>query len=149
MNASIVTALAALMGAAIGGLTSVLASWLAQHIQARTQWGTQDRLRRQELYKEFIEEAAKSYIDALQHDNADFSSLVGVYAKVSRMRLLSSQPVLDCAEQIVRKILDTYQEPNKSYAQVREMANSGSFDLFREFGEACREEFETLRAQQI
>ena len=34
MNASVITALAALAGAAIDGLTSVFASWLAQHAQA-------------------------------------------------------------------------------------------------------------------
>ena len=65
MNASIISALAALVGAAIGGLTSVLASWLTQQTQAKTQWIAQDRMRRQELYKEFIEEASKAYADAL------------------------------------------------------------------------------------
>ena len=89
MNPAIISALAALTGAAIGGLTSVLASWLAQQIQARAQLFAQDQLRRQELYKEFMEEAAKTYIDALQHDKADVSSLIGLYAKISRMRVLS------------------------------------------------------------
>jgi hypothetical protein len=37
MDASVVTALAALAGATIGGLTSVIASWLAQQEQARAQ----------------------------------------------------------------------------------------------------------------
>src|ERR1700686_1366681 len=59
MNASVITALAALAGAAIGGLTSVFASWLAQHAQARAQGVAQDKLRRQDLYKEFIEAASK------------------------------------------------------------------------------------------
>src|ERR1700751_2939009 len=52
MNASIISALAALVGAAIGGLTSVLASWLTQKTQARAQWGTHDKIGRQEVYKE-------------------------------------------------------------------------------------------------
>jgi hypothetical protein len=77
MNASVTTALAALAGAAIGGLTSVLASWLTQRMQVRVQWLAQDILLRQELYKEFIEEASKYYIDAPQHDNADIPALVG------------------------------------------------------------------------
>jgi hypothetical protein len=59
MNASVISALAALAGATIGGLTSVLASWLSQHAQARAQGFAQDKLRRQELYKEFIEAASK------------------------------------------------------------------------------------------
>lgn len=67
MNASVISALA---GATIGGLTSVLASWLTQHTQARAQWLAQDKLRQQELYKEFIEAASKSYC-RFQHRNLD------------------------------------------------------------------------------
>jgi hypothetical protein len=89
MNASVISVLAALAGATIGGLTSVLTSWLTQQMQARTQQFARDLGRRQKLYKDFIEEASKSYIDALQHDKADVSSLVGLYAKISRMRVLS------------------------------------------------------------
>src|ERR1700742_5119455 len=68
MNASVITALA---GPAIGGLTSVFASWLTQHTQAKAQWLAQDKNRRQELYKEFIEAASKCYVHALQHGEAD------------------------------------------------------------------------------
>src|SRR5712672_2650019 len=70
MNSSIASALAALAGTITGGLTSVLTSWLTQHAQATAQWHAQDKLQRQELYREFIERASISYIDALQHDKA-------------------------------------------------------------------------------
>ena len=79
MDSSIISALAALAGAITGGLTSVLASWLTQHAQARAQWRAQDKLRRQELYKEFIEAASKCYINALQYDKADIPALVELY----------------------------------------------------------------------
>ena len=81
MNASIISALSALAGAAIGGLTSVVMSWLTQVIQARAQQSAHDKSLREDLYKEFIDEASKSYIDALQNNNADISSLVGLYAR--------------------------------------------------------------------
>jgi hypothetical protein len=149
MDASIITTLAALTGAAVGGLTSGLASWLIQRTQARAQWLAQERLLRQELYKEFIEEASKCHIDALQHDKPDIPALVGLYAKVARMRVLSSQTVLERAEQIERTIIDTYLEPDKTFPELREMANSGSIELLRNFSEACRAEFESLRAQQF
>jgi hypothetical protein len=149
MNASIISALSALLGAVIGGFTSFLASYMTQRMQVRTQWFTQDRLRRQDLYKEFIEEASKCYIDALLHDKDDIPSLVTVYTKISRMRVLSSPMVIDCAERIGRKILDTYSAPDKTVAELREMANSKSIDILHEFSEACREEFESLRAQQF
>jgi hypothetical protein len=147
MNASIITALAALAGAAIGGLTSVLASWLTQHAQARAQWIAQDKLRRQELYKEFIEAASKCYVDALQHDKADIPALVELYVRVGRMRILSSPNVVESAELVARRIVDTYLAPNKTFLELREMVNSGTIDLLRDFSETCRAEFESLRTQ--
>lgn len=149
MDTSTVTALAALAGAAIGGLTTVLASWLLQRTQTRAQWFAQDKLHRQEIYKEFIEEASKCYIDALQHDKADIPALVGLYAKIGRMRVLSSPTVVQYAEQIGREILDTYLKPDKSFLELREMVNSGSIDFLVGFSEACRAEFEALRAKQF
>lgn len=151
MNASIISALAALAGAAIGGSMSVVASWLTQRREARTQWFTHDRLRREELYREFIEEAAKCYIDALQHDatKADIPSLVVLYSKIDRMRVLSSPQVVACAEQVARKILDTYLEPDRSFHELRDMVNSNSLHLLQDFSNVCREEFDTLRARQF
>ena len=145
MDASIVTAVAGLTGAAIGGLTSVLASWLNQHVQAKAQRLQQDQLRRQEIYKEFIKDAAKLYIDALQSDKADVSALMGLYAEVSRMRVLSSASVVDRADEILKKITNTYLEPNKALPELSEMANSGLIDPLRSFSEACRAESERLR----
>ena len=149
MDASVISAVAALVGATIGGLTSVLASWLSQRTQARAQWLAQDVVRRQDLYKEFIEEASKCYVDALQHDEADIPALVGLYAKLSRMRVLSSTKVLESAEEIGRKIVDTYLAPDKTFLELREMINSGSVYLLCEFSVVCRAELESLRAQQF
>ena len=92
---------------------------------------------------------SKCYIDALQHNEADISSLVGLYAKLSRMRVSSSKPVVQRAEDIARKILDTYLEPDKSFVELRDMAINGSIDLLHEFSTACREEFEHLRDEQL
>jgi hypothetical protein len=114
MEASVISALAALAGATIGGLTSVLASWLVQRTQARAQWLAQDTLRRQELYKEFIEEASQCHVYALQHDNAEIPALVSLYSKIARMRVLSSSEVVISAEQIGLKIIDTHFGPELS-----------------------------------
>jgi hypothetical protein len=149
MDASVITALAALAGTAVGGLTSVAASLLSHRIQIRAQWLQHEKNRRQMLYREFIEQASKCYIDALQHGEADISSLVGLYAGVSRMRVLSSKPVLHSAEHITRKILDTYLEPDKSFVELREMARTGAIDLLHEFSNACRDEFDHIRLPQL
>ena len=149
MDPSIISALAALTGAAVGGFTNVFANWLSHRVQARAQSLQHEKNRRQILYRDFIDEASKCYIDALQHGEADISGLVGLYAKLSRMRILSSERVVRSADDIVRKILDTYLEPDKTFVELRNMASSGTIDLLREFSTICREEFETLQAQQF
>jgi hypothetical protein len=149
MDTSVVTALVGLTGAGIGGLTSVLSSWLTQRTQARAQWLAHDILRRQDLYKEFIEVAAKCYVHALQHGDADIPALINLYAKLGRMRILSSPKVLECAEQIERKIVDAYLMPDKSFLDLREMINSRSVDLLGGFSAACRAEFESVRNQHF
>jgi hypothetical protein len=149
MEASMISALAALAGTAIGGLTTVVANWLNHRTQFRAQWLQHEKNRRQILYRDFIEEASKCYIDALQHDEADIPGLVSLYAKLSRMRALSSNRVVHCAEDIARKILDTYLEPDKSFVELRDMAINGSIDLLQEFSIACRAEFEEMLARQF
>jgi hypothetical protein len=76
MNGNLISALSALAGAVIGGVMSLLASWVANQRQVRSQWIARDRSQREDLYKEFIEEAAKCYIDALLHGKPDISSVV-------------------------------------------------------------------------
>ncbi|PRY04014.1 hypothetical protein B0G80_7130 [Paraburkholderia sp. BL6669N2] len=149
MNPSIIPALSALVGAAIGGLTSVLASWLTQRTQVRAEWRAHDRVRRQDLYREFIEEAAKCYVDALQHHEPDLPALGNLYAKISRMRVQSSREVADEADVIGRKIVDTYLAPDKTFIEIRELLADGSIDILGKFGDLCHAEFETLRAQQF
>jgi hypothetical protein len=61
------------------------------------------------------------------------------------MRLVSSPSVLTSAGDIERKIIDTYLTPDKSFLELREMINTGSFDLLRNFSIACRAEFELLQ----
>jgi hypothetical protein len=141
MDNSVITALAALAGAAIGGVMTVFASWLSQHAQARTQWIGHNLVLRQELYKEFIEQSSKLYIHALQNSNADVVALMGLYAELNRMRIVSSEAVVEGADRMLKKIVDTYLEPNKTFPELRQMSDSGLIDPLRDFSESCREEF--------
>jgi hypothetical protein len=149
MDASVISALAALTGTAVGGLTSAFANWLNHRTQIRSQWLQHQKNRRQILYRDFIDEASKCYIDALQHGEADIAGLVGLYAKLGRMRVLSSKPVVLSAETIVRTILDTYLQPDKTFVELRDMAIHGTIDLWHDFAHACRDEFEDLQARQF
>src|SRR5258708_20543070 len=121
VDASIIPELAALTGGAGGGLKSGIANWLNHRSQLRAQWLLHEKTRRQILYRDFIDEASKCYIDALQHAEADIPGLVGLYAKLSRMRALSSKPVVHRAEDVARKILATYLTPDNSFFELRQM----------------------------
>ncbi|QPF93553.1 hypothetical protein [Bradyrhizobium commune] len=145
MDASIISALAALTGAAVGGLTSGIANWRSQRSQVRAQWILHEETSRQTLYRDFIQDAAKCYIDALQHDKPDIAGLVSLYAQLSAMRAVSSKLVVHHAEDVARRILDAYLEPDKNFVQLREMAIDGTIDLLRGFSHACRDEFEQMR----
>src|SRR5262249_10862275 len=120
---------------AIGGLTSGIASWFAQKAQSRVRLVAQDKVARQELYKEFIETATQCYADALQHEKPDIPALVNLYGKIGRMRVLSSPKVLATAEQIGQKITNLYLEPNKTFFELREMINKNAIDILGDFGE--------------
>jgi len=63
------------------------------------------------------------------------------------MRILSSPKVVESAELVARRIADTYLEPNRTFLELRDMANNWSIDLLRDFSETRRAEFESLRTQ--
>jgi hypothetical protein len=111
MDAGLIPAAAGLIGASIGGAMPFLGSWIVQQKQVRAQWLGQDRLRRQDLYKEFIQEASKCYADAIQRDNPDIAALVILHGKISRMRVISSPQVLAAADKVLRRIVDVYVKP--------------------------------------
>ena len=61
------------------------------------------------------------------------------------MRVLSSPRVIEAADNILRKIADTYAAPKKTFPDLREMLHQDALvDPLREFSEACRAEFEAL-----
>ena len=140
MDPAYFSAFAALAGSAIGGLTSLGASWLSQRVQFRRQQLAQDVSRREELYKNFIEEASRWYADAYEHDKAEVSNLVNLYALVSRMRVLSSPLIVEKADIVMRAIIDTYLAPKKSFRDLAELVHSDAMDPLRGFSNACREE---------
>ena len=144
MNTGYLPAFAALAGSAIGGLTSFASAWLTQRHQARAKRLSGEKASRQNLYKQFIDEAAKLYADALVHDQAEVSALVSVYALISRMRVVSSSAVIEKAEAVVHLIIDTYFTPNRTFSELRQLLNSHAFNPLRAFSEECRAELETL-----
>ena len=144
MEPATISALAALAGATIGGVTSFAATWLTQRTQARVQELTHSLTVREQLYKAFIKEAWKLYADALVHEISDISNLVGLYAMISEMRVISARNTVEGADKVARLIVNTYRSPNKSLPELEDMVNRGAIDVLQTFSEAARQEFRRL-----
>jgi hypothetical protein len=142
MDTAYISALAALAGTAIGGLTSFATSWMTQQAQSRTQRLAAEKDKREALFGRFLEEAAKLYTDALQNKRDDAASLVVIYGLTNRIRLTSSTRVVECADEVARIIIDAYLAPNMSLEEVRSTWVDCHVDPLRDFSEACREELQ-------
>jgi hypothetical protein len=143
------SALAALAGSAIGGLTTLAVTWITQGNQLRASLRTRDQTARHKLYKEFIEETSKLYGDALMHSAVDTTTLIEAYALISRMRVISSPELVEKADAALRSIVDIYFLPNKTMAELRAEINGGRLDLLRDFSSAAREELSRLRYRAL
>jgi hypothetical protein len=141
--------LAALLGAVIGGVLSVLASWLAQRIQSTSQLLALEIKQRQKLYSEFVGAASCCFADGLLQSEPDTASLARLYGEVGRMQLVSSEPVIKEAERITHKILAAFAGDNRSKIEAGDILAHNSVDLFSAFGKACRTELARLEPHHL
>jgi hypothetical protein len=121
---------------------------LSQQTQAKVQARAHKLSQREELYKHFIEKAAKVYADSFVRQVAnvgEVTQLVDLFALVSMMRVISSAPIVESANNVVRLIADSYISPNKTLGELHQMIDSDSIDALRTFSEACREELRRFR----
>ena len=144
MEAAYISAFAALAGTAIGGLTSFATSWTTQQAQARAQRLAAERDSRAALFGRFLDEAAKLYADALQHRRDNMSGLIGIYALTNRIRLMSTEPVVESADTVCRIIVDTYLAPNMTLEELQASWIDKHIDPLRDFSEACRRELQAF-----
>jgi hypothetical protein len=61
-----------------------------------------------------MDEASVAFADALERNEPDVAKRVHLYALVSRMRVLSSERVVEQADAGMRTIMETYRGPNRS-----------------------------------
>jgi hypothetical protein len=144
MDPAYISALAALAGATIGGLTSFTTSWLTQRTQLRHAHREAERVELKTLYQDFITEASRLSVEAQRaktDDIDDVSGLLGLHAMVGYMRLVSDQPVIDAAVQAEEAIIETYLGPDRTIRELMDAArNQGKTSFLVEFSAACRKD---------
>jgi hypothetical protein len=142
----VITALAAIAGSLVGALGSAIGTWItARHQDRRNLLGHQIA-RREALYSDFIGESARLLVDAMQHNASDLQRLLPTYALLSRIRLSSSEAVLEEAEKVIKTIVSTYPQPNLTPDQIQSQAVNGH-DHLGQFSYVCRNELDLLEQQ--
>jgi hypothetical protein len=136
-----VSALSVLAGSVVGGLSTGFTTWMSGRSQARAGRLVADMARRQELFREFIGAASKTYAEALTSTEPNIPEVVGLWAMVSRMRVLCSPSTTVSAEKVMRVTMETFFAPPKTAGELHELIKSGvGVDPLQDFSEAAREE---------
>jgi hypothetical protein len=145
MEAALLSALAALAGSVVGGLTSGFTSWLNQRAQTKASLLAHELSRHEELFKDFIVLASRSYGGALMSSTPQLQELVELYGMISRMRLMCSPHLVACAEIVMAETMAAYSTPNRTVSEIHDLLRSGTgIDPLKDFAEAARTELQSF-----
>jgi hypothetical protein len=147
VNSGIIAAAAATGGSLVGAIGSVVGTLISSRTATRRDLLGKQIALREALYSDFIGESARLLVDALQHSSNDLDKLLPIYALLSRIRLSSSTPVLQAAEQLIQAIVARYPRPNMTAEQIESRAINGQDDPLRQFSNICRSELVSLQRQ--
>jgi hypothetical protein len=117
-NPATIPTLSAFGGSVIGALISTVSAWIGQRQRARRELVANQVSQLAQLYSDFINESARLLVDAVQHSLENPSTLVPIYALVSRIRLRSSAEVIESGERLIATILKVYIEPNLTPEEI-------------------------------
>jgi len=145
MDATLVSAMAGVLGSLVGGSATVATAWVTQATLNRRELMIAEIRQREGLYGEFIRECSKLVMDSFSRTLDEPATLVSLYELLNRIRLSASDPVLAQAEEVKKRIVEQYFGANRSVEDLRALARSGGNDPLRSFGQACRSELKAMR----
>jgi len=144
MNPAIISALAALGGSSVGALAPILSNFVLQRSVTQRDLLNRQISQREMLYSDFINEASRIYAKSVTRNLEDLDELVSLYALVSRIRLMATEPVVRAAESFVKLIVTHYGEPNLTVEEMRAAALAAKADPLDVFSFACRKELRRI-----
>ena len=146
MDPAIITGLSAVFGSLAGGMASVVTTWITQRNQTRHERTKMEIRKREGLYGEFVNEVARLTADSVDHSLEHATTVVNLFALLSRIRFVSSQPVLDAAEECSRHVVDLYAMEKMGPEDVVTAVCKTSPEILRAFSDACRVELRQFAA---
>jgi hypothetical protein len=146
MNEAVVSAVAALTGSALGGLTPIISNYLVQRGLTQRELLTHELVERQNLYAEFIRFGTTLYVSATTREPQDenLDDLVKLYALVGRIRLYASTPVIEAAQEFAALVTEKYGSPAISIDDLRSATVKPHVDPLHPFSAQCRKELEEI-----
>lgn len=138
----------ALMGALIGGGTSLVAAIYTQRGQNRLQRIEGEVAKRESIYSDFVMSASNMLLNAFIRDEISFGGdeqrLIGL---INRMRLFAPPNVVSAAEAVFRAIVEIALKPSIELRQLAKQALSKSLDPdpLVAFSEICRADLDHVR----
>ena len=144
MEPAVVSALAAILGSAVGGSATFATAWLTQRTAGRRASIESEIRKREGLYVEFIAEGSKLAMEGLDHQVESPQRLYPLYAILNRVRLRCSAEVLAAADDAINRILESCFSPNLSPEEIRKLLLARPSDPLKGFSEACRSELQRL-----
>jgi hypothetical protein len=144
MNGAVVSALAALGGSALGGITPLISNYLIQRGMTTRELLSRELVSRQSLYSDFIQFGTKLYVSATTKQLDDADEMIALYALISRIRLFASEPVIDAAEQFATQMTGRFGEAAMTLEALRNATLTHHVDPLNLFSSRCREELRSL-----
>jgi hypothetical protein len=120
IDPALLSPIAALLGALIGGGASLFGTVYAQRHQDRLQRVAAEIAKRESIYAEFVMHASNWLLEAYTHDEillgGDEQRLLGL---TNRMRLFAPPDIIAAAEAVLKAIVEIALKPR---VEVRELA---------------------------
>jgi HAMP domain-containing protein len=148
MNADLLTQFSGLLGALIGGGTSLAVTIYTQRSQDRLQRVANEVTKREMAYADFLMNASKWLLTAYTHDEvvlgSDEQHLVGL---INRMRLFAPSAVIHGAEAVLKAIIEISLKPRVEIRQLalQSLSKNPDPDPFLAFSLTCRTDLDTVR----
>ena len=149
MPIEVTSGVAAIMGAFVGGLTSLTSTFLGERSRHRRDVVQREIARRETAYSEFIDQASKLFVASATHkindDERELEGTVSLYAVASRIRLFASDQVIMEAEKLIDRIFMQFGADNISAEQLRKDAVESRDDPLIAFSIVCRHELRDIK----
>jgi hypothetical protein len=140
LESSILTAAAALVGSAVGGLSTFTTTFFSQRAASRRDSVTKELAHREVLYADLMKEATILLLDSIDRTLDKPTNLIVLYSLASRIRLVSSEKVVLEADKVIETVIESYGSAPTTFQEIHDQHVKTNSNPLLGFAQACRDE---------